>query len=145
MKKKEPRELLDVALLPLEDGRKLMVPMQVLVEVQLLEKEPEVTDAPEEMSWRGHDLPIESLDVVCGLPMPARENISTVGVFKADKNSSQPFRALSFCGNSAHRCIEAFGLQSADVPEEGYFLGATRLEEQVCLIPDLPKLLFSGV
>lgn len=142
--KKEPRDTLDVALLPLQDGRKLMVPLQVLVEVQLVDKEEVLVDEPAEMSWRGHDLPIESLDDLCGLPMPTRESISTVGIFKADKNSELPFRALSFCGNSAHRCIDAISMESMDLPDEGSFLGAVRFEDQVCLIPDLSKLLFSG-
>jgi hypothetical protein len=144
MKKKEPRDTLDVALLPLQDGRQLMVPLQALVEVQLLETDNVVVDEPAQLSWRGHELAIESLDALCGLPLPARECISTVGIFKADKTSAQPFRALSFCGKSAHRCIDAFSLEAVDVPDEGCFLGATRIEEQVYLIPDLPKLLFDG-
>jgi hypothetical protein len=38
MNKMETGDSLDVALLPLQDGRQLMVPLQVLVEVQLVDK-----------------------------------------------------------------------------------------------------------
>ncbi|MFB3079421.1 MAG: hypothetical protein ACE1Y4_15600, partial [Lysobacterales bacterium] len=31
-----------------------------------------------------------------------------------------------------------------DTPADGHFVGAMRMEEQLYLIPDLPKLLFTG-
>jgi len=145
MRKKEPRDTLEVALLPLDDGRQLVVPLQVLAEVQQLKKAEAVdTESGEtiELNWRGYDLPIESLESLCGLPVPARERMKTVGVFKAARDAEHPFRALAFCGIAAHSRIDAVCLEPEDKPAEGPFVGATRLEEQVCLIPDLQKLLF---
>lgn len=147
MRKKEPRDTLEVAMLPLQDGRQIVVPLQVLVEVQQIQfgakAEAESAELTE-LSWRGRELPIDSLDTLCGLPAPAREQMSTVGIFKADKDAEHPFRALSFCGNAAHRRIDAASLEPADTPADGHFVGAMRMEEQLYLIPDLPKLLFTG-
>jgi hypothetical protein len=141
--KKEPRDTLEVATLPLEDGRKVVVPLQALVEVQQIEAAAEGEEAPQELDWRGLDLPVESLDALCGLPTPPRERMSTLGIFKADKASQQPFRAVGFCGAAAHLRIDAAGLAPEDVPADGFFVGATRIQEEVHLIPNLPKLLFS--
>ncbi len=145
MAKQEPRDTLDVALLPLEDGRKLMVPLQVLVEVQQIEhlQLEDQGAALSELSWRGHELSVTSLDVLCGLPEPASERLASVGVFKAAANSAQPFRALAFCGIAGHSRIDALSLGPVDEPGCGNFLGATRMGEEDYLIPDLPNLLFA--
>jgi hypothetical protein len=143
MKKKEPRDTIDVASLPLEDGRKVVVPLQALVEVQQIQAAMEGEGAPGELSWRGLDLPIESLDEVCGLPAPPRERMSTLGVFRADKTSGQPFRALAFCGSAAHMRIDAMGMTAEEVSGDGAFIGATRIQEEVHLIPNLAEALFS--
>ena len=140
MAKQEPRDMLDVAILPLEDGRKVMVPLQALVEVQQLEDQETVLSS---LSWRGHELPVDSLDTLCGLPEPTRERLASVGVFKAAANSERPFRALAFCGIAGHSRIDAQKLGPADAPGNGNFLGATRMGEEDYLIPDLPKLLFA--
>ena len=147
MSRKEPKDTLEVAMLPLQDGRQVVVPLQVLVEVQQIQLGENVEGEPAELtelSWRGHELPIDSLDTLCGLPAPTRERLSTVAVFKADKAAQHPFRALAFCGNAAHRRIDAGSLNPADIPGDGYFVGAMQMEEQVYLIPDLPKLLFAA-
>jgi hypothetical protein len=139
MTKREPRDTLEVATLPLQDGRQVVVPLQALVEV--LQIEP--GDESAELSWRGLELPVGSLDAFCGLSEPAPGCVSTIGVFKADKDSGQPFRALAFCGTAAHARIEAGQLEPEETPAEGHFVSASRMGEQVYLIPDLPALLFA--
>ena len=140
MAMKEPGDTLDVAILPLGDGRKVMVPLQALVEVQQIEDQ---ETALSDLSWRGHELPVDSLDALCGLPEPARERLASVVVFKAAAHSEQPFRALAFCGIVGHSRIDAQSLGPADEPGNGNFLGVTRMGEEDYLIPDLPNLLFA--
>ena len=140
----EPKETLDVALLPLEDGRQLMVPLEVLAEVQLLENRQELANGDLGiLNWRGLELSIESLDAICGLPAPSTEQLFAVGVFKAGKNSNRPFRALAFTGTAANARIDASKIESRDPPADGYFIGATEMQEQVYLIPDLHRLLYA--
>ena len=140
----EPKEILDVAMLPLEDGRQVMVPLEVLAEVQQLKNQPdrEAGDLGS-LSWRGLELPIESLDAVCGLSAPCPELLSTVGVFKAAKNSDRPFRALAFTGTAANARIDESKMNPHELPADGHFVGATEMHEQVYLIPDLHRLLFA--
>jgi hypothetical protein len=67
--------------------------------------------------------------------------MTTYGVFKGQKTSARPFRALAFCGTAAQGRIEPSNLSPLRESKEEYFVGATRLGEQSYLIPDLPKLL----
>ena len=138
-----PKETLDVALLPLADGRHVMLPLEVLAEVQQLAPVQQAEGEAEQLSWRGHELPIESLDSFCGLPVPARERLTTVGIVKAHQNSEQPFRALAFAGTASNIRISAESMTAQELPAEGHFAGATQVNEQTYLIPDLPKLLFA--
>ena len=140
MARSEDKKFLDVAMLPLADSRQVMLPLLAIAEVQQLVHEGEL---PGQLSWRGHELPIESLDVVCGLPEPAFERLTTVAVFKAHKDSDQPFRALAFSGTASHDRIDANALEPRDAPTEGRFLAATGLDEQEYLIPDLPGMMLS--
>ncbi len=144
MARTKVKEILDVAMLPLADGRLVMIPLQVLAEVQQLNP----VDQPEgrlgELVWRGHQLPIGSLDAVCGLPRPDHGRLTTVGIFKAGKDTVSPFRALAFSGTASHGRIDSSRLEPQEVPEEGHFVGATLMHEEVYLIPDLPGLLFTA-
>lgn len=140
MARSKDKKTLDVAMLPLADSRQVMLPLMAIAEVQQLANEGGLL---EELSWRGHELPIESLDVVCGLPEPASEQLTTVAVFKAHKDSDRPFRALAFSGTASHHSIDADALEPREAPVEGHFLGATGLHEEVYLIPDLPGLMLS--
>ena len=140
MARAKDKKKLDVAMLPLADSRQLVVPLQAIAEVQqVVREEGELGD----LSWRGYELPIESLDAVCGLAEPEQEQLTTVAVFKAHKDSDQPFRALAFSGTASHDQIEASVLEVQDAPTEGNFLGATALGEQTYLIPDLSGLMYS--
>ncbi len=143
--KKDTEANLDVALVPLANGRRVMVPLQVLAEVQLLsqpEGDGEGAHAP--LEWRGHQLPVESLDVLCGLPQPPVELLTTVGVFKAAADSGTPFRALAFCGNAGQKRVTAEILEESDESAPELFVGATIVDGETCLIPDLPRLLFAA-
>ena len=140
----EPKESMNVAMMPLGDGRQLMVPLEVLAEVQQLKNQLQrATGDLGTLNWRGMHLAIESLDAVCGLPAPPGEELATVGVFKAAGNSERPFRALAFTGTAANARIDAGALETQEIPDDGYFVGATRMQGQLYLIPDLEKLLFS--
>ncbi len=138
------KEILDIAMLPLADGRLIMIPLQVLAEVQQLNPGGHPEGKLGELEWRGHQLPIGSLDAVCGLPRPDHGRLTTVGIFKAGKNTVCPFRALAFSGTASHGCIDSGRLEPQEAPEEGHFVGATSMHEQVYLIPDLPGLLFAA-
>ena len=140
MARSKDKKTLDVAMLPLSDGRQLMLPLAAIAEVQQLVNQ-EGSSGLGELSWRGQELPVESLDALCGLPEPSAEQLTTVAVFKAHKDSDRPFRALAFSGTAAHNEIEADALEPRDMPTEGRFLGATCLHEQDYLIPDLPGLM----
>jgi hypothetical protein len=141
MAKKRATKKLDVAMFPLVDGRQVILPLQVLAEVQQLEPEEESQSNPGQIEWRGLTLQIESLDALLGLPEPAREELTTFGVFKGQKTSARPFRALAFCGTAAQGRIEPSNLSPLRSSKEACFVGTTRLGEQRYLIPDLPNLL----
>jgi hypothetical protein len=140
MTKQEPRETLEVAMLPLHDGRRIVLPLQLLAEVQQTHAE----NAQDGFSWRGMELEVGSLDALCGLPEPSRSEFTNIGIFKADKDSDSPFRALGFCGNANHKRIDAGQLEEAEASEDGCFIGATRLGEETYLIADIPALLSAG-
>ncbi len=133
---------LDVAMLPLSDGRQILVPLQALAEVQQVNFAGRPAGDLGEFTWRGYELDIQSLDEACGLPAPATERLTTVGVFKADQKMDPPFRALAFSGTASPGSVEPSVLTSVDLPPEGVFLGATRLHNDLYLIPDLPRMLF---
>jgi hypothetical protein len=117
-------ERLDIAILPLADGRKAILPLEILAEVlRLDDQENEVG----QLSWRGHELALESLDAFCGLEGPAPAEMTTVGIFRAHCDSAAPFRALAFSGNADHSCITAATLEGT---------------EAVMFIPDLGELLY---
>ena len=137
-----PKETLDVAMLPLADGRQVIMPLGLLAEVQQISLEDRSGSDLGELEWRGHDLPVESFDVFCGLPEPELEKLTTVGIFKAHKDSASPFRALAFAGTASHGRIEPGLLNSREKPTEGAFIGATVLHEQSYFIADIPGLLY---
>ena len=141
MTKKRASKKLDVAMFPLVDGRQVILPLQVLAEVQQLEPEDDGQSKQGQIDWRGYTLEIESLDALLGLPEPDRDDMTTFGVFKAQKTSARPFRALAFCGTAAQGRIEPSNLSPLRESKEEYFVGATKLGEHSYLIPDLPKLL----
>ena len=129
-------------MLPLSDGRQIMVPLKALAEVQQVNFAGRPAGDLGEFSWRGFELDIQSLDEACGLPAPGPERLTTVGVFKADKDVDPPFRALAFSGTASPGRVEASWLTSVDLPPEGVFLGATRMNNDLFLIPDLPRMLY---
>ena len=140
---KAVKKLLDIAMLPLADGRRLMLPMNAMVEVKQL---PEVAEGANDLgslNWRGMELPVQSLDAACGLPAPALENQRVVGIFRAAEDSEAPFRALAFCGTAAHGRINPEQLETTQRPAEGHFLGAAMLDNELYLIPDLPGLMYA--
>ena len=141
MAKKRLSKKLDVAMFPLVDGRQVILPLQVLAEVQQLQPEDDGQSNQGQIDWRGCTLEIESLDALLGLPEPDRDDMTTYGVFKGQKTSARPFRALAFCGTAAQGRIEPSNLSPLRESKEEYFVGATKLGEQSYLIPDLPKLL----
>ncbi|MEP5766552.1 MAG: hypothetical protein ABJ308_18270 [Halieaceae bacterium] len=139
-----PIESLDVAMLTLADGRQVMVPLQVLAEVQQVPLAGREIGQLGEFGWRGYTLAISSLESLCGLPEPTPEKLNTVGIFKADKNAEVPFRAIAFAGTASPGRVEPSWLSSKQPPEEGDFIAAAILHEQEFLIPDLSRLLFGG-
>jgi hypothetical protein len=141
---KGPVDYIEIATLPLSDGRHIMVPLNVMVEVQQVNFAGRSAADLGVFTWRGYDLKIESLDALCGLSQPAPERLTTVGVFKADKDMKPPFRALAFSGTASPGRIEASVLQQVDLPPDGVFAGATRMHNELYLIPDLPRLLFGA-
>ena len=143
MTNKAVNEALDVAMLPLADGRRLMMPMAVLAEVkQIPSASRDATEHPI-LEWRGHNLAIKSLDEECGLPAPDIQRQRIVGIFRADNDSEQPFRALAFCGTAAHGLIKPDQLVTTEKPAQGNFAAAAELDGELYLIPDLPKLMYS--
>jgi hypothetical protein len=141
MAKKRATKKLDVAMLPLVDGRQIILPLQVLAEVQQVQAEEDSQANQGQVEWRGYTLEIESLDGLLGLPEPPFEEMTTFGVFKGHKESARPFRAMAFCGTAAQGQIEPANLSPLRSSKEECFVGATTLGEQSYLIPDLPKLL----
>jgi len=139
-----PIESLEIAMLSLADGRQVMVPLEVLAEVQQVPLADRDIGQLGEFSWRGYTLEITSLESLCGLPEPTPDKLSTVAVFKADKNGEIPFRAIAFAGTASPGHIEPSWLSSLPPPEEGDFIAAAMLHDQEFLIPDLSRLLFSG-
>lgn len=121
-------------MLPLGDGRKVMIPLQALAEVLVLSTE------RERLSWRGHELAIGSLDAMCGLAEPPPIELTSVAVIKAHKDSDNPFRAIAFTGSAAHARISAEDLQPCTVQLEEGFVGAVTLLKQDYLIPDMIAL-----
>jgi hypothetical protein len=141
---KGPVDTLDIATLPLADGRHVIVPLNVLSEVQQVNFAGRSEDDLGEFSWRGYELKIDSLDVLCGLEAPPAERLTTVGVFKADQDMDPPFRALAFSGTASPGRVEATWLTEVDLPEDDVFAGATRMHNELYLIPHLPKLLYGA-
>ena len=139
-----PFENLDIATLPLADGRQLMVPLGVLAEVQQVNFVGRPEEDLGELAWRGYELPITSLDSLVGLAEPAPERLNTVGVFKADKDSDPPFKALAFTGIASPGRVEPSWLQPVDTPLDDHFVGAALMQGHTYLIPDLRKLLFAA-
>lgn len=133
---------LDLAVLPLNDGRQVMLPLVALAEVRQISAKEE--DGLGCILWRGHELPISSLDEFCGLPSAAVEKHTTVGIFRASEDSGEPFRALAFCGIASHRLAAADELAAIDVPADGNFTAATEVDGEVFLVPDLPDLMYGG-
>lgn len=115
---------LDIAILPLADGRKAILPLEILAEVLRLDVQESVDG---QLNWRGHELAVESLDDFCGLDAPAPSEVTTVGIFRAHRNAAAPFRALAFKGNPDHSRITATMLEGT---------------EAVMFIPDLGELLY---
>ena len=135
MRNAQLQEVMDVAMLPLGDGRRIMVPLPVLAEVQLLD------DDPKTLKWRGYELPVSSLDGLCGLSEPAQDELTTVAVMRAHKDSEQPFRAFAFTGSASHARICAEDLKPGKEELGDGFVGAVSLLQQEYLIPDLVALL----
>lgn len=132
---------LDIATLPLSDGRKMALPLLALAEVQQIQPG---EDGLGSIKWRGLNLAITSLEEFCGLQAPADSAHTTVGIFRAAADSKEPFRALAFCGLAAYRCIVAGELKPAELPETGCFCAAAEMDGEIFLVPDLPALMFSS-
>lgn len=137
-------EKVELALLPLADGRRVALPLTLLAEVrQISLKDREAGDLGE-LSWRGHKLPISSLEELCGLPAPAPELHMTVGVFRASQDADQPFRAIAFCGLASHDLVTEEKLEvAADLPAEGNFSAAAEVDGTTYLMPDLAALAYN--
>jgi hypothetical protein len=135
MRNAQLQKVLDVAMLPLGDGRRLMIPLTVLAEVYVL------ADMQETLSWRGCELPLVSLGGLCGLSEPAPGELTTVAVMRAHKDSEHPFRAFAFNGSASHARVSADDLKSGEEELGDGFLGSVSLAQQDYLIPDLVALL----
>ena len=135
--------ILDIATLPLADGRQVAVPLLALAEVQQYSGGSAGEEGLGCLQWRGHELPVQSLEEFCGLAPQPRENLVTVGIFRGREGGPEQFRALAFCGLAAHRQLNAADMQPVETPEEGNFTAAAMIGEQTYLIPDLPELLFA--
>ena len=139
-----PVDTVDIAILPLADERQVMVPLGALAEVKQVNFAGRLPGDLGELNWRGYELPITSLDALVGLEEPQPERLSTVGIFKADKDNDPPFRALAFSGIASPGKVEAVAMDEVEMELSEHFIGATQLYEQTFLIPDLKKLLYSG-
>ena len=131
-------QTLDIAILPLADGRFLMLPLNALAEVQQLA----ANDVAEEfvLEWRGHELPIESLDALCGLQAPARERLTTVAIMRSSAEEGPAFRAWAFCGTASHGRVSAENMEPGSTTVSPGFAGVTRWHDQDYLVPDLSAL-----
>jgi hypothetical protein len=135
MRNAQLQKVLDVAMLPLGDGRRVVIPLTVLAEVYLL------ADQQDTLLWRGSELPLASLDGLCGLAEPVREELTTVAVIRAHKDSEHPFRAFAFAGSASHARVCADDLSPAKEEAGDGFVGAVTLLQQDYLIPDMIGLL----
>lgn len=135
------KESLDVALLPLADGRRLIMPLVILAEVKQMSAISSSGGEYGLLEWRGHTLKVETLDSFCGLASAETARYTTIGVFRADRDAGQSFRALAFCGTAAHGQVDESRLQMTQLPETGHFLAAAEMEGNSYLVPDLAKLL----
>lgn len=138
-----PIDTVDIAILPLADERQIIIPLGVLAEIKQVNFAGRPPEDLGELSWRGYELPISSLDALLGLPEPLPERLNTIGVFKADKDSNAPFRALAFAGTASPGRVEALSLDPVEMELSEHFLGATRMDDYDYLVPDLQKLLFA--
>jgi hypothetical protein len=136
-------ETLDIAMLPLVDGRQVVIPLAALAEVKQVRVTDESGSEFGTLRWRGQELPINALDSFCGLQAAAADQYTTVGVFRAGKDSGRPFRALAFCGIAAHARVEPYELEPIDTPDQGHFAAAAEMDGQTYLVPDLPGLMFT--
>ena len=139
----ESAKHIDMAALPLGDGRKILLPLMALAEVQQLR----LDDATKSkglgtLEWRGQELTIGSLDEFCGLKASDQVQHTTVGVFRGSSDAPESFRALAFCGLAVHMNIEAEQVKSVDAPKEGHFAAAAEIAGEVYLVPDLEGLLY---
>ena len=130
---------IDVATLPLADGRQVVLPLLALAEVQQIKPQGENLG---ELHWRGHELPITSLEAFCGLTSSAPENYNTVGIFRADREEETPFRAMAFCGLAAYRQVRSMELKPIDQPAEGNFIAAVEIDGNSFLVPDIAGELY---
>lgn len=139
-----PIDTIDIAILPLADERQVLVPLGALAEVKQVNFAGRPPGDLGELSWRGYELAIVSLDALVGLDDPQPERLNTVGVFKADKDMDPPFRAVAFSGIASPGRIEAIMLDPIEMEPDEHFLGATRMHDLTYLIPNLNKLLFEA-
>ena len=137
------QETIEVATLPLSDGRQVVLPLSALAEVKQAVVTNEDGSGFGSLVWRGKELSIDSLDAFCGLPAPAADKHTTVGIFRGGKDSAAPFRALAFCGIASHQLIEPYELEPTELPAEGKFAAAGEMNGMVYLVPDLPGMLYS--
>lgn len=138
-------QYLDMAAMPLGDGRQIILPLMALAEVrQLRLADSEETEGLGTLHWRGQELSIGSLDEFCGLEPSARELHTTVGVFRGGKEDASPFRALAFCGLAGHLRVSRDQVTSLDIPAEGHFAAAAQIDGKVYLVPDFESLLYNG-
>ena len=137
-------ERLELALLPLADGRRVAIPLTLLAEVRQIKISSKDQTDLGCFKWRGHDLLIHSLEEMCGLPAPSPEEHMTVGVLRASRDASQPFRAIAFCGLASHRMLDADQMQDVELPAEGTFRGAAEVDGETYLVPDLSVLTYDS-
>ncbi|QFU77086.1 hypothetical protein EY643_16295 [Halioglobus maricola] len=133
-------ETLDLAALPLADGRQVLLPLLTLAEVQQVKFEKGDAGDMGTLSWRGHEVEVTSLEAFCGLEAAPREQHTTVGIFRANKDAKQPYHALAFCGLAAHMNVSAEDVQSEELPEEGSFASAATIEGETYLVANLEAL-----
>lgn len=131
-------DTLDIAELPLADGRKLALPLLALAEVRQLQPSAEGLGS---LCWRGHELQVSSLESLVGLEQPPADAHMTVGIFRAARGSDQAFRALAFCGLAAYRCISPDDFEADELPQTGRFVAAAKMNGDTYLVPDLPELM----
>lgn len=138
---------IDMAALPLADGRKIALPLMALAEIQQLRFD----EAGDEnggfgtLEWRGLELAISSLDEFCGLEAQSPDQHTTVGVFRGSSDTPESFKALAFCGLASHLNVGADEVKSVDKPKEGHFGAAAEIAGELYLIPDIESLLYKKV